>query len=68
VAVALKQMDDTPVKASVPRRVQITTIYSYPYVYNASNPQPSDERDVKTIELDAHGTAIVPLSVGGGHF
>lgn len=69
VVVVLKQMDDTPVKASVPRRVQLTTIYTssvhnyshtlpyYPYHATIQN----EEKEVKIVELDAHGTAIIQL-------
>ena len=59
VVVALKQMDDTPVKASVPRRVQVTTFYNYPYDADAATQH--EDKEVKIIDLDAHGTAILTL-------
>jgi CD109 antigen len=59
VVVALKQMDDTPVKATVPRRVQVTTFYNYPYDVNS--PGQHEDKEVKIIDLDAHGTAILTL-------
>ena len=57
VVVALKQMDDGPAKSSLPRRVQLTTFYFYP-----SSSQ--EDKDVKVLELDAHGTAMMHLLVG----
>uniref|UniRef100_A0A7E4ZZW4 TEP1-F n=1 Tax=Panagrellus redivivus TaxID=6233 RepID=A0A7E4ZZW4_PANRE len=60
VVVALKQMDDTPVKATVPRRVQVTTFYNYPY--DPSTPGQHEDKVVKIIDLDAHGTAFLTLS------
>uniref|UniRef100_A0AC34F584 Alpha-2-macroglobulin bait region domain-containing protein n=1 Tax=Panagrolaimus sp. ES5 TaxID=591445 RepID=A0AC34F584_9BILA len=59
VVVALKQMDDTPVKATVPRRVQVTTFFNYPY--DPSSPGQHEDKEVKIIDLDAHGTAILTL-------
>ena len=49
VIVALKQMDDTPVKASVPRRVQVTTFYNYPYNENA--PTQHEDKEVKVCRI-----------------
>uniref|UniRef100_A0A1I8AQM0 TEP1-F n=1 Tax=Steinernema glaseri TaxID=37863 RepID=A0A1I8AQM0_9BILA len=60
VVIALKQMDDTPIKGSVPRRVQVTTVYSYPYVSDA-NTQPS-QKNVQIVDLDAHGTTVLTLN------
>ncbi|KAK0422306.1 hypothetical protein QR680_007497 [Steinernema hermaphroditum] len=60
VVIALKQMDDTPIKGSVPRRVQVTTVYSYPYVPDAST-QPS-QKNVQIVDLDAHGTTVLTLN------
>ncbi|KAE9546024.1 hypothetical protein FO519_010764, partial [Halicephalobus sp. NKZ332] len=51
VVVVLKQMDDTPVKASVPRRVQVTTFYNYPYDADAATQH--EDKEVKIIDLDA---------------
>ncbi|GMT28413.1 hypothetical protein PFISCL1PPCAC_19710 [Pristionchus fissidentatus] len=59
VVVSLKQMDDTPVKATVPRRVQVTTYYNYPY--NSEQPEQREDKTVKIVDLDAHGTSILPL-------
>lgn len=59
VIVALKQMDNTPVKATVPRRVQVTTLYDYPYSPNATSQH--EDKEVKILNLDAHGTAILTL-------
>uniref|UniRef100_A0A914CMS6 TEP1-F n=1 Tax=Acrobeloides nanus TaxID=290746 RepID=A0A914CMS6_9BILA len=59
VIVALKQMDDTPVKANVPRRVQVTTFYNYPYI--PDSPTQHEDKEVKIVDLDAHGTAILTL-------
>uniref|UniRef100_A0AC34RA62 CD109 antigen n=1 Tax=Panagrolaimus sp. JU765 TaxID=591449 RepID=A0AC34RA62_9BILA len=59
VVVALKQMDDTPVKATVPKRVQVTIFYDYPY--NISATTHHEDKEVKIIDLDAHGTAILTL-------
>uniref|UniRef100_A0A7I4XSE1 TEP1-F n=1 Tax=Haemonchus contortus TaxID=6289 RepID=A0A7I4XSE1_HAECO len=59
VVVALKQMDDTPVKASVPRRVQVTTFYNYPF--NPDSPTQHEDKEVKIVDLDAHGTTVLAL-------
>lgn len=59
VIVALKQMDDTPVKANVPRRVQVTTFYNYPYI--PDSPTQHEDKEVKIVDLDAHGTAVLTL-------
>uniref|UniRef100_A0A1I7WS05 A2M_N_2 domain-containing protein n=1 Tax=Heterorhabditis bacteriophora TaxID=37862 RepID=A0A1I7WS05_HETBA len=59
VVVALKQMDDTPVKATVPRRVQVTTYYNYPY--NPDMPTQHEDKEVKIVDLDAHGTTVLAL-------
>ncbi|KHN73269.1 Antigen -like protein [Toxocara canis] len=59
VVVTLRQMDDTPVKATVPKRVQVTTYYNYPYVPDA--PTQHEDKEVKIVDLDAHGTAILNL-------
>ncbi|VDK47723.1 unnamed protein product [Anisakis simplex] len=59
VVVTLKQMDNTPVKATVPKRVQVTTYYNYPYVPDA--PTQHEDKEVKILVLDAHGTAVLNL-------
>uniref|UniRef100_A0A914ZVE4 TEP1-F n=1 Tax=Parascaris univalens TaxID=6257 RepID=A0A914ZVE4_PARUN len=59
VVVTLKQMDDTPVKATVPKRVQVTTYYNYPYVPDL--PTQHEDKEVKIVDLDAHGTAVLNL-------
>ncbi|KAJ1347536.1 hypothetical protein KIN20_002613 [Parelaphostrongylus tenuis] len=59
VVVALKQMDDTPVKASVPRRVQVTTFFNYPF--NPDLPTQHEDKEVKIVDLDAHGTTVLAL-------
>ncbi|RCN36193.1 alpha-2-macroglobulin family protein [Ancylostoma caninum] len=59
VVVALKQMDDTPVKATVPRRVQVTTFYNYPF--NPDAPTQHEDKEVKIVDLDAHGTTVLAL-------
>ncbi|KAK6055602.1 hypothetical protein COOONC_06892 [Cooperia oncophora] len=59
VVVALKQMDDTPVKATVPRRVQVTTFYNYPF--NPDSPTQHEDKEVKIVDLDAHGTTVLAL-------
>jgi hypothetical protein len=58
VIIALKQMDNTPVKATVPRRVQVTTFYDY-YSPNATSQH--EDKEVKIVNLDAHGTAVLSL-------
>lgn len=62
VVVVLKQMDDQPVKATVPRRVQVTTYYNYPFATGPGGTQHED-KEVKVVDLDAHGTAIIQLLV-----
>ncbi|KHJ95555.1 alpha-2-macroglobulin family protein [Oesophagostomum dentatum] len=52
VFVALKQMDDTPVKASVPQKVQVTAFYECPFNI------PTEE---KFVDLDDQGTAVIAL-------
>ncbi|CAD5206260.1 unnamed protein product [Bursaphelenchus okinawaensis] len=59
VIVALKQMDNTPVKANVPKRVQVTTFYDYPY--DPSNNNQHEDKEVKVVDLDAHGTSVLTL-------
>ncbi|CAJ0594163.1 unnamed protein product [Cylicocyclus nassatus] len=59
VVVALKQMDDTPVKATVPRRVQVTTFYNYPF--NPDAPTQHEDKEVKIVDLDAHGTTVLAV-------
>ncbi|CAB3408447.1 unnamed protein product [Caenorhabditis bovis] len=59
IVVALKQMDDTPVKATLPRRVQVTTYYNYPYNHDTSSLQ--EEKEIKLVEVDAHGTSVLTL-------
>lgn len=56
VVVALKQMDDGPAKSALPRRVQLSTFYSY-------QGSQQEERETKVLELDAHGTAMLQLMV-----
>ncbi|KAI6203725.1 hypothetical protein M3Y94_00589600 [Aphelenchoides besseyi] len=58
VLVALKQMDSTPVKANIPRRVQVTTFYDS---YHPNATQQHEEKEVKIVELDAHGTTVLTL-------
>ncbi|KAI6223646.1 hypothetical protein M3Y99_01446300 [Aphelenchoides fujianensis] len=58
VTVALKQMDNTPVKATISRRVQVTTFYDS---YSPNATQQHEEKEVKIVELDAHGTAVLTL-------
>ncbi|CAK5056371.1 unnamed protein product [Meloidogyne enterolobii] len=55
VVVALKQMDDSPIKSSLPRRVHLTTFYFF------LSTSTQEEKEVKILELDAHGTAIMQL-------
>ena len=62
VIVVLKQMDDQPVKATVPRRVQVTTYYNYPFANGPGGTQHED-KEVKVVDLDAHGTAVIQLLV-----
>ena len=59
VVVALKQMDDTPVKATVPKRVQVSTFYNYPF--NPDAPAQHEDMEVKIVDLDAHGTTVFSL-------
>ncbi|PIC54696.1 hypothetical protein B9Z55_003841 [Caenorhabditis nigoni] len=59
VVVALKQMDDTPVKATLPKRVQVSTFYNYPYNHDTSSLQ--EEKETKIVEVDAHGTSVLTL-------
>ncbi|VDO37121.1 unnamed protein product [Onchocerca flexuosa] len=59
VVITLKQMDDTPVKATVPKRVQVTTFYSYLYVTDSITQH--EEKEVKIVDLDAHGSAVITL-------
>lgn len=76
VLVVLKHMDDTPIKASIPRRVQVTTYYNYPFATvpssvlsgngngtTAASLQPREDKEVKIVDLDAHGTAMIRLMV-----
>ncbi|EGT41286.1 CBN-TEP-1 protein [Caenorhabditis brenneri] len=59
VVVALKQMDDTPVKATLPKKVQVSTFYNYPYNHDTSSLQ--EEKETKIVEVDAHGTSVLTL-------
>lgn len=59
VVVALKQMDDTPIKATLPKRVQVSTFYNYPYNHDTSSLQ--EEKETKIVEVDAHGTSVLTL-------
>uniref|UniRef100_A0A0R3RK96 TEP1-F n=1 Tax=Elaeophora elaphi TaxID=1147741 RepID=A0A0R3RK96_9BILA len=59
VVITLKQMDDTPIKATIPKRVQVTIFYSYLYV--ADSITQHEEKEVKVVDLDAHGTAVITL-------
>lgn len=54
VVVALKQMDNGPAKSSLPRRVQLTIFYFY-------QGSPQEDKEIKVLELDAHGTAMLQL-------
>nr|CAD2188921.1 unnamed protein product [Meloidogyne enterolobii] len=55
VVIALKQMDDSPIKSSLPRRVHLTTFYFF------LSTSTQEEKEVKILELNAHGTAIMQL-------
>ncbi|EJD75505.1 A-macroglobulin complement component family protein [Loa loa] len=59
IVITLKQMDDTPIKATVPKRVQVTTFYSYLYVSDSIKQH--EDKEVKIVDLDAHGTAVITL-------
>ncbi|VDM92355.1 unnamed protein product, partial [Litomosoides sigmodontis] len=59
VVITLKQMDDTPVKAAIPKRVQVTTFYNN--VYTADSMTLQGEKKVKIVDLDAHGSAVITL-------
>ncbi|CAJ0576072.1 unnamed protein product, partial [Mesorhabditis spiculigera] len=59
VVVALKLVDDTPVPASVPKRVQVTTVYNY--AYNPERTSQQEDKEVKIVDLDAHGTTVLQL-------
>uniref|UniRef100_A0A183BVF1 TEP1-F n=1 Tax=Globodera pallida TaxID=36090 RepID=A0A183BVF1_GLOPA len=61
VVVALKQMDDTPAKSSLPRRVQLTTFYQFRHSPAYYRGELQDDKEVKVLELDAHGTAMLQL-------
>ncbi|KAL3083600.1 hypothetical protein niasHT_036372 [Heterodera trifolii] len=65
VVVALKQMDDTPAKSSLPRRVQLTTFYRGAQAQQQQplqqQQQQQEDKEVKVLELDAHGTAMLQL-------
>uniref|UniRef100_A0A0N5A8I3 TEP1-F n=1 Tax=Syphacia muris TaxID=451379 RepID=A0A0N5A8I3_9BILA len=56
VLIMLKQVDNTPIKATIPRRVQVGTLFSY----NEYEPigQPLNKEAGKIVELDAHGSAV----------
>ncbi|KAF7638767.1 CD109 antigen [Meloidogyne graminicola] len=55
VFVALKQMDDSPIKSSLPRRVHLTIFYFFNFGHT------QEEKEIKILELDAHGTANMQL-------
>jgi hypothetical protein len=57
--VALKQMDEMPVKANVPKKIECSTIYSYPYVPDM--PTQREDRSTKVVELDADGTKLFTI-------
>ncbi|VBB29465.1 unnamed protein product, partial [Acanthocheilonema viteae] len=59
VVITLKQMDNTPVKATIPKRVQVTTYYSY--LYGTDSITQHEEKEMKIVDLDAHGTAVITL-------
>ncbi|PAV67173.1 hypothetical protein WR25_25013 isoform J [Diploscapter pachys] len=60
VVLALKQMDDTPIKAGIPRRVQVSTFYNYPF--NPDSPSIDEGKEVKIVDLDAHGMAVINVN------
>uniref|UniRef100_A0A0N4Z9Y8 TEP1-F n=1 Tax=Parastrongyloides trichosuri TaxID=131310 RepID=A0A0N4Z9Y8_PARTI len=60
VIVTLKNMDNTPVKSTVPKRVKVTTFYNFPYDgLNVNDIKQLNES--KVVELDGHGTSILTL-------
>ncbi|MCP9264379.1 Antigen-like protein [Dirofilaria immitis] len=59
IVITLKQMDNTPVKATIPKRVQVTTFYSY--LYTTDPITQHEEKEVKIVDLDAHGSAVITL-------
>ncbi|VDD91920.1 unnamed protein product [Enterobius vermicularis] len=54
--ITLKRMDDTPVKATVPKRIQVTSIFMYKD--NSSERYWRDERTVRIVELDSQGSVV----------
>ncbi|MFH4975897.1 hypothetical protein AB6A40_002606 [Gnathostoma spinigerum] len=61
VVITLKQMDDTPVKATVPKRVKVMIFYNYPYIHGMTMYDQRSDEEEKIIELDAHGTAVLTI-------
>ncbi|VIO95510.1 Uncharacterized protein BM_BM11471 [Brugia malayi] len=59
IVITLKQMDDTPIKATIPKRVQVTTFYSY--LFGTDLITQHEDKKVKIVDLDAHGTAVITL-------
>uniref|UniRef100_A0AAF5RX59 TEP1-F n=1 Tax=Wuchereria bancrofti TaxID=6293 RepID=A0AAF5RX59_WUCBA len=59
IVITLKQMDDTPIKATIPKRVQVTTFYNYLFGTDAITQR--EDKKVKIVDLDAHGTAVITL-------
>uniref|UniRef100_A0A914VZX1 TEP1-F n=1 Tax=Plectus sambesii TaxID=2011161 RepID=A0A914VZX1_9BILA len=57
---ALKQMDDMPVKATVPKRVECTTVYNYPYVPDVTTQR--EDRTTKVVDLEADGTKLLTIN------
>ncbi|CAI5439953.1 unnamed protein product [Caenorhabditis angaria] len=60
VAILLRKMDDNPLDATLPKRVQITTFYNYPY--NHETAQIHEEKETKIVEVDAHATTQLTLN------
>ncbi|CEF64943.1 CD109 antigen [Strongyloides ratti] len=59
VIVTLKNMDNTPVKSTVPKRVKVTTFYNFPYDETINEVKQLNES--KIVELDGHGTSVLTL-------
>lgn len=56
---ALKQMDDMPVKDNVPKRVECTTYFNYPYVPDM--PTQKEDKSTKIVDLDSDGTKVFTI-------
>lgn len=57
VIVALKQQDETPVKANVPKRVQCTVSYVYPFT--PLDPTRPEDKSTMIIDLETDGTKLL---------